>query len=255
MTRNARTVWVVSLVLAMAAFVAPTSAMTLEEVLAKNHEARGGLEKLRAIESVRMTGKMVMPGGLEAPLVWEWKKPNKMRIEFTFQGMTGVMASNGKFGWRVMPFMGKTEPERMTDEEYGEIQPRADFTGMLVDPEQKGYTIEYLGTADVEGTPAHKLKVTYEKTGSVTYVYLDAEYFVEIRQESKRKVGEQIVETEATIGDYMEVDGLMLPHSISTRVKGAPSGQTIVIEKFELNVEIPDDRFVMPEAEPAGAEE
>ncbi len=245
-------------VLAMSVVVAsavPVTAMTLEEVLAKNHEARGGLDRLRAVESARFAGKMVMPGGLEAPFVWEWKRPNKMRIEFTLQGMTGVMASDGSSGWRIMPFMGKTEPERMTDEEFKEIEPQADFTGMLVDPEQKGYEIEYVGETDVEGTPAHKLKVTRKATGDVSYIYLDAEYFVEIRRETRRKVRDQVVEGETTIGDYKEVDGLMIPHSIASKVKGAPDGRTIVIEKAELGVEIPDERFRMPEASPGAAAE
>lgn len=227
-------------------------AMTLEEVLARHYEARGGLEKLRAVESARMTGRMIMPGGMEAPFVWEWKKPGKVRIEFTVQGMTGIMAADGEKGWRVMPFMGKTEPEAMTPEEARQLEPQANFSGMLVDYADKGYELEYAGEVEVEGTPAHKIKVTDKDTGDVTWVYLDAEHFVEIRHEAKRMVNGQPIEAEVTIGDYKEVDGLMLAHSIASKVKGAPAGQTIVIDKVELDVEIPDERFEMPE-KPAAA--
>ena len=57
-------------------------------------------------------------------------------------------------------------------------------------------------------------------------------------------------------GDYKEVEGLMFAHSIENRPKGAPVGQTVTIDKVELNVDVPDSDFVMPEVEkPAEAEE
>src|SRR5205085_10862295 len=48
----------------------------------------------------------------------------------------------------------------------------ADFAGVLVDSKAKGYTLDYLGTEDIDGTPAHNLRVT-RPHGDVTYVYLD----------------------------------------------------------------------------------
>ncbi len=55
------------------------------------------------------------------------------------------------------------------------------------------------------------------------------------------------MECETSFGDYKEVGGLMLPHVIASGVKGGPQRQTITIEKIELNPEIDDSRFAMPE--------
>ena len=37
---------------------------------------------------------------------------------------------------------------------------QADIDGPLVDWKSKGHKVEYLGTEDMDGTQAHKLKVT-----------------------------------------------------------------------------------------------
>ena len=222
------------------------AAQTLDEVLAKNYEARGGLDKILAVQSARLTGKMTMGQGMEAPFVMQWKRPDKLRLEFTLQGMTGVQAFDGKTGWMLMPFLGKTDPEKMSEEDVKNIQEQADFDGELVNWKDKGYEVELLGEEPVEGTEAYKVKVT-KPNGDTSIFYLDAEYYLEIKSEGKRTVRGQEVEYEASMGDYKEVDGLMIPHSISSKAKGMPEGQTITIDKVELDVPIDDSIFAMPE--------
>lgn len=223
---------------------------TVEGLIEKNLDAKGGREKLEAVESARLTGTMNM-GGMEAPFVFEWKAPDRVRIEFTVQGMTGIQAYNGETGWMVMPFMGKTDPEKMSAEDTEQIKSDADFRGPLFDPEEKGYEVAYLGEEDVEGTPTYKLQVTKEN-GDVSTIYLDKEYFLEIKQDDTRTMRGQQVESETAIGDYKEVEGLMIAHSHDITSSMMPGqGQTMLFDKVELNPEIPDDRFEMPEPAPA----
>jgi len=226
------------------------SAESLEEVLAKNYEARGGLDALHAVNTAKLSGTMTVGPGVEAPFTWYWERPNKIRMEFTVQGQTGIQAYNGEIGWMFMPFMGKAEPEKMPDEAVKQLDQQADFEGPLVDWEKKGHTVELMGKENVEGTDAYKLKVTL-KGGDVSYVYLDAEYYLEIKEESKRTMRGQEVELESTSGDYKEVGDLLLPHSMTSKAKGAPAGQTITITSIELNPELADDLFDMPAAAPA----
>lgn len=221
---------------------------TVDELIQKNLDAKGGKDAWENVKSAHIEGTMSF-GPTEAPFVYEWKAPDKLRIEFTVQGMTGVQAYDGQTGWMVMPFMGKTEPEKMSAEDALQIEDQADFRGPFVNPEERGYKIEYDGEADVQGTPAYKLKVT-NKNGDVSYVFLDKDYFVEIQRVDERTVRGQEVETTASIGDYKEVDGLMLPFSTEISSSMAPEGQTqtMTFEKVELNVDIPDSDFEMPEA-------
>jgi outer membrane lipoprotein-sorting protein len=224
----------------------PASAQTLDEVIAKSIQARGGLEKIHSVQSARMTGVMTLePGPMEASFVLELKRPNKMRVDFTFQGMTGVQAFDGTTGWMLMPFMGKTDPEPMPAEQARDAAEDADLDGPLVDYKAKGNTVELLGKEKVEGTDAYKLKVTL-KGGAVRTIFIDAATFLEIRNEGRRNVQGMEMDTESTIGDYKEVGGVMLPHSLDQGAKGMPMRQKMTLTKIELNVPIDDSRFTMP---------
>ena len=130
---------------------------TADEVIARYIKAIGGRDKLDAIKSMRVTGKTMLGGGMEMPLTVEFKRPNKARIEFSFQGMTGVQAFDGETGWFIMPFMGKTDPEKMPPDQLKDIEDQADLDGPLVDYKKKGHKVELLGTDEVEGSEAYKL--------------------------------------------------------------------------------------------------
>lgn len=222
-------------------------AQTADEIIQKNIEAKGGLAKIKAVQTVRMSGKMMMGGGMEAPMIMELARPGKLRMEFTFQGMTGIQAYDGKSGWAVMPFMGKKDPEPMSPDDLKQVEDQADIDGMLVDYKEKGHQVEYLGKGEVEGTPVHKLKVT-KKNGDLVTLYLDADSFLEIKADGKTSVRGQEVEGETVFGDYKEVGGLVFPHSIQSKPKGAPDGAgvSISIASIEINPDLPASRFEMP---------
>ena len=259
---NTRLMKGLALAAALAAVVAPLAAqpapaakdgMTAEELIAKNMEAKGGQDKLAALQSAKLSGKMNM-GGTEAPFSLMWQAPNKIRLEITLQGMTLTRAFDGETAWMINPFMGKTEPEKMSPEEADQVKEEADFRGPLFNPEKKGYKVAFGGESEIEGTPAYELDVT-RPDGGTSKIYLDKEYFLEFKQEDKRTVRGQEIETETAIGDYKEVDGLMFAHSFDTHAVGMPEGQgggfNMTIENVELNPEIPEGTFAMPEAKPA----
>jgi len=223
---------------------------TAESLIEKNLDAKGGKDKLEAVDSARLTGTMNM-GGMEAPFVLEWKDPDKTRLEITIQGMTLVQAYDGETAWMINPFMGQAAPEKMSEEDTEAFKDQADFHGPLLNPEDKGYEVEYAGTEEVEGTPTYKLKVT-KPSGEETYLFLDQEYYLEIKSTSKRTSRGQDVEVEMAIGDYKEVEGVMMAHSLDAMQTGGQAGPgggfNMTIAETVLNPEIADDRFEMPEA-------
>lgn len=228
------------------ALAAPAASQTVDEIVAKNIEALGGMEKLRAIKSVRMTGKMTLGPGIEAPVVMELKRPNAMRLDITVQGMVGSQAFDGASGWTLMPFSGSKVPQQMAADEMKLAQEQADIDGPLVDYKVKGNTVELQGKEKVEGADAYKLKVTL-KNGDVRTLYIDAEHFLQIKDEAKRTIRGTEIESETIVGDYKEVGGMMFPHAIDSGQKGNPQRQKLTIDKIELNVPIDDARFKMPE--------
>ena len=238
-----RKVWILAAAL-LFAISASAADLTVDEILAKNAEAKGGLEKLRALKTLRFSGKMSVAPGMDAPLVMTKKRPGSMRLEFTLQGMSGIQAYDGTTGWMVMPFLGKKDPETMSADMLKDAKEQADFDGPFIDYAKKGYTIDLLGKEDVAGSPAYKLKLT--RDGSDTFVYIDAATFLDIRSEAKRKVQGQEVETETNIGDYKSFEGILVPTRIEMKAKGAPGAQTITIDKVEINPEVADETFAMP---------
>ncbi len=232
--------------IALTALLAPLAhAQTVDEIVAKYVQARGGLDKLKAVQSVRMTGRMTMGPGMEAPVMLEMVRPNKMRMEFTVQGMTGVQAYDGSTAWILMPFMGKKNPEAVPAEDAKRFEEQADMDGPLVDYKQKGNQVELMGKEPVEGTDAYKLKLTL-KNGSVRYLYIDAENFLEIRTESKRTVQGTEVEMVGTPGDYKKVDGVMYPFSLESGMKGGQQTNKMTIDSIAVNLTIDPTQFAMP---------
>jgi hypothetical protein len=121
----------------------------------------------------------------------------------------------------------------------------SEIDGALVDWQTKGSIVEYLGTEDVEGTPAHKLKVV-RKNGDVSFVYLDPDHFLEIRILTERTRHGAHEEVETDLGDYEKAGGVFVPTSIESGPKGAADKQRIIIDKVEANVPIDDAIFHFP---------
>jgi outer membrane lipoprotein-sorting protein len=228
------------------------SAQTADEIIAKNEQARGGLDKIKAVQSIRSTATMSMGGGMEAPGSLVQKRPDMARLEFTVQGLTAVQAYDGKDAWQIMPFMGKKDPELMSADDKKDMEENADIDGPLVDYKSKGNKVELLGKDKVEGTDAYKLKATL-KNGDVMIIYLDADSFLEIKEETKRMVRGSEQEIESSMGDYKEVNGLMFPFAIENGIKGSQEKEKLTISKIELNVPVDNAIFKMPPPAPSAA--
>jgi outer membrane lipoprotein-sorting protein len=239
--------------IAVMALMAPLSAQTVDDVLAKYIEASGGMAKMQAQKTRKATGKMSLPGGLEIPLTFTQKRAEMFRADLTFQGMDIIQAYDGKNGWQIDPTQGKKTAEPLSEDDLKDVKESADFDGPLVNAKEKGNTVELMGKEDVDGTPAYKLKVTL-KSGDVKYMYLDADAYVEIKEETKRTIRGAEREIETVLGDYKDEGGVMMPHSIESKPKGAPQGQKITLDKFEINGDIPDSYFQMPAAAAPPAE-
>jgi hypothetical protein len=243
-----------TLILVAAAFIAPAEfaqeqkTPTVDELVAKNVEAKGGTDALRALQSLRLTGKLVVnQGQIEFRYVETKKRPGEIRSEATLQGMTAIQTYDGKEGWKVSPFQGRKEPEKMSADEAKSLIEDAEIEGPLFDWKAKGSSVDYLGTEDVDGTLAHKLKVV-RKNGDVNFVYLDPDHFLEIRIVSQRIEHGAQVEVETDLGDYEKVGGVFIPFSEEAGNKGSPDKQKTVIEKGEANVAVDDAVFRFPAA-------
>jgi hypothetical protein len=218
---------------------------TAEELIHKNIEAKGGMDKIKAIKSVRMTGKLNGGGGFTAVVTQENMRPGLVRETFSLQGMTAVQAYDGSSGWQIQPFGGHKDPELMGEDDLRDVLLDADFDGPLVDYKEKGNTVEYLGHDEVDGDDALRLKVTL-KNGDIIYYYLDPDTYLEIRKEIQQFIRGSIRDRVVELGSYKAAHGVMYPYSLSQGPKNNPSAQTTTVEKLEIDGPIADSDFALP---------
>jgi hypothetical protein len=223
------------------------SAQTAEELVAKNLQARGGAEKIKAIKTLRMTGK-VQQGPITIQLVVDSMAPNFLRQMATIQGMTEIEAYDGSSGWKISPFEGRKDPELLGEDDLRPLSEEADFYGPLVDYRTKDNRVEYLGHDTVDGDDAYRLKVTLAN-GDVVYYYLDPDTFLEIRMERVQYIRGATHESFTNLGSYKQVAGVYYPFSLESGNKRSPDETAkIVLDKIEANVQIPAQEFKMPAA-------
>ncbi|HKN25020.1 MAG TPA: outer membrane lipoprotein-sorting protein [Candidatus Acidoferrum sp.] len=219
-------------------------AQTVDEIIAKNVQARGGLEKLRAIKTMRVTAKFSQDR-FRATYVQENKRDDKVREEVILQGMAQVQAYDGRSAWQINPFGGRKDPEMMSQDDSKSLILDADLEGPLVDYKQKGHTAELVGHDSVEGTDCYKIKLTL-KNGDVRYYYLDADSYLEIKFETQSNVRGAVQYNDTLLGDYEQVDGVYFPFSVETAETGTDSWARFTVVKMEPNVPLDDSRFALP---------
>jgi outer membrane lipoprotein-sorting protein len=229
---------------------------TLEQLVAKNTESLGGEAALKAIETVTMTGKMVIQGGMmEAPLKIQSKRAGKMRTEMTLQGSQIVMAWDGKSGWMINPMMGATTPQPMDEATAASMRRNADNeggVGSLASMVRSGAVIEIQGKQDVEGVAAYKLKVTRKEGGEPVTLFIGAETGLPVKSMMKVSQMGQDMEVESFPGDFKKAGGVLFAHSIDQKV-GGRSFMKMAFEKIEVNLPLEDGLFKMPVPPPVPA--
>jgi len=226
----------------------PARAQTVDEIIAKNIQARGGLDKLRSINTLRVSAKFSQ-GSFRADSLQENKRPDKVREEFLLQGMAGIQAYDGKIGWQVSPFGGRKDPELMSQDDLKTLIVDSDLDGPLVDYQSKGHQAELVGHDSVEGTDCFKIKLTM-KNGDVRYYYLDTDSFLELKVEIQTSIRGTLRETELYYGDYEQVNGIYYAFAVEQADKGSSSRSQISVQKIEQNISLDDAHFTMPVVKP-----
>ena len=216
---------------------------TVDEIVAKHVEARGGGERLRAIQSIRIE-RTVAATFNDIDVVIYKKRPNLYRSESKAEGSASATVRGfAENAWETSG--GKTiVREGAAAVEQREVD--ADFDGLLIDYREKGHEVALEGRQRVGASDAWKLKVTL-KSGAVRYVYLDAATWLERRHEGTVEMApNRRVATTVTFGDWREIGGVKFPFAIEEE-RDAP-GQTFVIytKKIEVNVPIDEGIFRMP---------
>jgi hypothetical protein len=220
------------------------TAQTVDDVVRRYVEARGGAAKLRAVESLRFTGTMELPE-VSAAFVLELKRPSRMRTEFVVQGQTGVRGFDGQHAWERLPLPGE-EPRPMAPEDAAEARAQADVDlSPLVDSAAKGFAVELVGKDRLPGGETWKL-VVRGREGPPRTLHLDVRSHLVVQAIDTRTVDGKPVEMVTEVSDYRPLAGLVFPYRIEVGPRGKPERQRLVIQKVEINPPLDASRFAMP---------
>ena len=223
----------------------PAPAPTVDEIVGRYVAARGGMEKLKALQTLRQEGRINAGAGRTGLVMREIKRPGKIRFEFTVQGITSVFASDGQRGWKVNPLEGEMTRQPLPEEVLVDAREQADIDGPLVDWKSKGSRIELIGRETVGSHDAYKLKVTL-KSGGVLTAYVEVKSANLVRTDATRLVRGKRVVIQTTLGDYRKTEGILFPHLVEVRAAGRPQLVRIVVDKVEVNPALSDARFTPP---------
>jgi hypothetical protein len=259
--------------------------LSAAQVLEKHIAARGGAQAWKAVQGLQLTGKIDAGRGdnnararkivesskkangrgtnaeiaaangptqaaaqVQLPFTLDLKRPNKMRLEILVAGKTAVQVYDGQQGWKLRPFLNRTDSEPFTKEEAKTEAARDDLDGPLIGSAAKGAKVDLDGTDLVAGQPAYKLKVT-QKNGDVKHVWVDARSFLDVKIDGfPRRMDGKMHEVFVYQRDFRKVEGVTIPFVLETAVAGYPDTHKMIIEKATVNPKVNDALFAKPRA-------
>jgi outer membrane lipoprotein-sorting protein len=226
-------------------------AQTVDEIVARNIEAKGGEALLRSTTSVRTTGTGQIQGqGVTVETVT--KRPSLMRNEMTLKVPGGlgenppaqrvIQAFDGENLWMQM---GSMPPQVLPPGEQVEaVRRTSQIDSPLLDYKAKGTTITLEEPSTEGGRKTHHLVVTPKGAPPMHY-YIDAETNLESRMVIDVDQGGQKLKMEMRFGDFKTIGGRTVPFTITQYMNGTQIGQ-LRFQTVEFNVPVADELFRLP---------
>lgn len=236
MLTRCRTSAVLSLLLVV--FAGAAAAQTVDEVVARNLQARGGAEKLKAVQTLKMAGRFSSQG-MELPMTLYAKRPNLTRKELLVAGQTVLFVFDGTSAWQINPLQGAVEPMVVAGPELDMIRQESDFDTPLLDFGARGFSVELAGTETVDGRRQHHLRVS--RSGVTLDCYLDEATGLEARTVNRTPMGELTQE----FLNYKDVQGLQMPFTVRTLQNGVRVAE-ITFDTIDVNAPLDDGLFKKP---------
>ena len=219
------------------------AAQSVDEIVAKNLAAKGGVAALKAVRAMRISATVKPNAEIEIPVTVTTARPNKLKQESTVQGQQIVMAFDGQTAWAINPLMGSETPRVIEGPELDSLRSQADMDGPLLDYKAKGTTVEFVGVETVGDKKTNKLKIT-RKDGQSQELFLDVDTGLEVKAVSQVTRQGQTFTAESYFSNYRSVGSLTIAHSIAQKAMGQEISFTI--NKVEILPEVDDAVFKMP---------
>jgi len=225
-------------------FSAFAQAQNAEEIVAK-HLAATGADHWAKINTVKMEAKISAEAAAGMSILWTMiaSRDKAARMDVSVMNMNQTSVINGDKGWSTNPFAGQKDPEPMTADQVASMKDMTDIDGTLVGYKEKGYTLEYVGTEDVDGTEALKVKVTKPK--KTEYSFFDPATYYEIKRTDIEEVDGKTIENTVLYSNFQTQDGIVLPFSMQ-QTGGGMGNATVTMTTVTFNPPVDDQIFEIP---------
>lgn len=240
--------------LVVTSFVA--NAQTADEIIAKYFENTGGMAKWSALKGIKMSAK-VNNQGMEIPIEIVQLKDGRQMTVINFQGKEIKQSVyDGTTLWSHNFMTMKAEKSDAESTQNFKVNLGSDFPLPFFNYKERGYKVELLGKETVDGSETFKVKLTKnpitvdgKQEESVEFYYFDTENYVPLMAEAEIKSGQaKGMISQSKMSDYQEVEGVMLPFSMTQGVKGGQS-QPLTITNIVINPPVDDKAFAFPEGQ------
>ncbi len=244
-----RTLSFISLLLFIILLSANVQAQTVDSIISKNIEARGGLKLIKSIASIEMSGQIVFHN-LNAPFIYILKRPDQMRLAIVVNSDTLIEAFDGKMAWASVPKNGRHIIQKFPAAQTSSFKEQADFEGPLIDYQKKGYSIDNKGITKIGTKSAYQLQLT-NSDGVKKNIFIDTQSYQNIRETSSKKIKSSgpanmnVFNIVTNYSKFKSYNGLTLPYEVNTVINGNPVTQ-MSIKKVSVNVKVPESLFQFP---------
>lgn len=213
-----------------------------EAVLDKYVETTGGKAAYAKLNNRVTKGTFEIPAmGIKAAITGYAARPNQsyVVVEGTTVGKIEE-GTDGKVAWEIHPMMGSRIKE---GEERASALREAAFDGMA--QWRKLYkTAECVGVENVDDQPCYRVVMTPHQ-GEAEKHYYGQESGLLLRMDVSIDTPMGTLPVEIYPSDYKKISGILLAYSTRVRLMG--QDRVIKTESVKYDVEMPPDRFKLPE--------
>jgi hypothetical protein len=223
----------------LVASIVTLSAQSVDEIVAKNLTAVGGVAKLHEVKSVIMESAIKVQS-LEIENLTTILVGKAMRSDSKIMGNDMIQAFDGTRAWSITPILmgGNGEAQSMSEEMSKSVVNQIDPFPLL-DYVKKGTRLEILGSEKVKDKDAYHLKIS-PKTGAESEIWID----VASGLTSKLKTTQNGQEVELFFSNYTNIEGISF--ATSMEISNPAGNITVDTKTVKLNSAIDGSIFKMP---------
>lgn len=239
-------IWVLLLAICWTS-AAWSQSLTVDQIIAGNETAIGGLGALKQIEEIRLTANVTFGSNADGTsMVVTMKRPNFMYTATTSPAGKVVSGFDGTTAWSVDPQTGVAAPLASGQPTASNMSSsQMDSTLGYLRAMVAGQAVQMIGSEEVNSIKVYHIRAT-RSDGNIFDYYIDQNTFflAKISTQIQQNGSLQLIESYFT--KYQRQSGVTLPYSLDMRVAGRSEFE-MQIQQVEINPVIEAGLFSMPQ--------